>query len=295
MDSGTYKVQVGDHYYFGSSWALQARRRSHHYDLRNDQHPCPKLQAVFNSGGKFSFTILEEIGRMPGEGDKQFRARLRASEQLLLDAHQGMDLLCNRSESSMGPGKEHAEKARALWKNPEFREKMKVVIAKKIRENPVSAETRKLQGDAKRGAANVNAKAVRVTSPDGTVMEFETETAVAIFFGVSQQLMHMWLVGPLKWPGETARPQYRWIAAYRAEHVIPQDRKLIPKKIESPERREKREKKEMEVAMKREKRRLKLTRKRKYRVENSHENPRIICRRTISKEEMKRRALESEK
>jgi hypothetical protein len=74
---------------------------------------------------------------------------------------------------------------------------------------------------AKRGARNPNARAVQVTEPDGTQLEFATATDAAEFFGVSQQLMDQWLKGNTAWPGTGRRVRRcnAWIASYSARFV----------------------------------------------------------------------------
>ena len=58
MSCGIYKITIGDHYYFGQSSDLVARRRAHHYSLKKQSHYNKHMQRCFDKYQEFSFEIL---------------------------------------------------------------------------------------------------------------------------------------------------------------------------------------------------------------------------------------------
>lgn len=78
MDSGVYKILLGNgHVYYGSSKTLGRRAKSHLVALKNDKHRNPKMQAVWNKYGAYEFVV---IALCPEED-------LTETEQVLLTMH----------------------------------------------------------------------------------------------------------------------------------------------------------------------------------------------------------------
>lgn len=217
MISGIYYLRAGSHFYIGSSSDFRKRRSQHAIALRKGTHPCAKLQAAFAEHGTARLEVAEEILRHPGETTKEFRTRLRAAEQILLDSHREDPLLCNKSPSAFGPN--NGELMKELWKTPEHRQKMASVTR-----HPTTPATRKRMAKAKQGASNPKARALTILGPNG-LHEFPTVQAAAEFFHVSQQVMDLWVRGIVQWPtsGGRTRRSNRWIADYRIVVLDPDD------------------------------------------------------------------------
>lgn len=58
--SGIYVIECDKYFYIGLSGDLYKRKRDHKYGLKNNIHPNPKMQSVFNKGYKLQFKVLEE-------------------------------------------------------------------------------------------------------------------------------------------------------------------------------------------------------------------------------------------
>ncbi len=81
-------------------------------------------------------------------------------------------------------------------------------------------ETKRKMSLAKQGANNYKARKVIVTNPDGSETTFDTTTDAATFFRVSQQLMHLMLVGKSGWPGQgkfIRNKDNEWMREYSAK------------------------------------------------------------------------------
>lgn len=211
MDSGTYYVRIGPFFYIGSSTKLYNRESDHRCRLTRGIHPNPRLQEAFDDGFDYSFQVHQHIPREKDETVKEFRDRLRAKEQLLIDVAANDEKLCNRSKDSRGPGNSNILKDK--WKDPAFREKM---LANRVY-LPASEETRAKMSEAKRGARNVKARGVHITNPDGSISKFECASDAAKHLNVSQQLFHLWM--STNWPSENSRICNRWAAAYKAVYI----------------------------------------------------------------------------
>lgn len=57
---GIYVIKSEKHFYIGLSGDLEKREREHWYRLKNNNHPNPKLQSVFNKGYNLEFEIIQE-------------------------------------------------------------------------------------------------------------------------------------------------------------------------------------------------------------------------------------------
>ena len=103
--SGTYRINLGNGwFYVGSSNNLGLRRRDHLTLLRNGHHKNEIVQRCFNKYGIFEFVILE----LCGEGDRI------SKEQDLLDAHCRETKCANIAKDARAPmlGRKHTDATR---------------------------------------------------------------------------------------------------------------------------------------------------------------------------------------
>lgn len=213
--SGTYRLEVGELFYIGSTKDLGRRLSDHTSDLRGGRHWIKELQAAFDAGGEVRMFLIQEYPEKPNDKGSDHRKRLRMHEQRLLDPLFGTAGCVNKSSSS-GYNATISEVMRAKWADPEWRANTGSKIANAQRGRVTSTETRAKMAEAKRGSKNVNARAV-VMWFKGERFRFATVTEAAAHFGVSQQLMHQWLGWKIRWPGEgrTPRLPYRHLIGLR--------------------------------------------------------------------------------
>ena len=57
---GIYVIKSDNHFYIGLSSNLNKRKDSHFYLLKNNKHPNPRLQGIFNLGIKLEFEVIQE-------------------------------------------------------------------------------------------------------------------------------------------------------------------------------------------------------------------------------------------
>lgn len=210
---GTYIVKSGNTAYIGSSSNLIQRKSAHKRDLQRGIHPNKNLQKAFDQCGDYSFIPHQFITQV--DCPNELRTILRNAEQTLLDeAHKSnLWVIANISKNTFGPDcrPDMVEK----WKDPEFRETMTNLRRSRV----ITDETKRKMSIAKQGANNVKARKVIVTNPDGSETTFDTTTDAATFFRISQQLMHLMLVGKTGWPGKgkfIRNKQNEWMREYSA-------------------------------------------------------------------------------
>lgn len=212
-NAGTYIVKCGSTAYIGSSSNLVQRKSAHKRDLERGIHQNPNLQAAFNKCRQFSFIPHQFIAKV--DCQNELRTILRNAEQSLLDECIASNLwdIANVSKNAFGPDQRPDLVER--WKDPEFREKMTNLRRGRV----TTDDTKRKMSLAKQGAKNYNSKQVVVTNPDGSETTYDTTTDAAKFFGISQQLMHLMLVGKSSWPGTgkfIRNKANAWMAGYRA-------------------------------------------------------------------------------
>ena len=210
---GTYIVKSGNTAYIGSSSNLVQRKSAHKRDLQRGIHPNKNLQKAFDQCGDYSFIPHQFITQV--DCSNELRTILRNAEQTLLDeAHKSnLWVIANISKNAFGPDcrPDMVEK----WQDPEFRETMTNLRRSRV----ITDETKRKMSIAKQGANNVKARKVIVTNPDGSETTFDTTTDAATFFRISQQLMHLMLVGKTGWPGKgkfIRNKQNEWMREYSA-------------------------------------------------------------------------------
>jgi len=221
MSSGTYVIKIGSLLYVGSTVNLSRRKCDHQWRLRAGKHPVVAMQAEFNRCKEFSFLPQEFMRHGAKESEQDFRDRLKAAEQLLLDHHKENRELANRSMNARGP-----DKACHWWTISEVRRDEWVRKLSEAQKGRVfSEETKERMATAKKGHRNPKATPCRVWCPDGSATLFETVTAAAAFLGVTQQVLDLWLSGKVPWPGtgHKLRKKTAWLVPYRAE-LVPCDK-----------------------------------------------------------------------
>lgn len=211
---GTYIVKSGNTAYIGSSSNLIQRKSAHKRDLQRGIHPNKNLQKAFDECGDYSFIPHQFI--TPVDCPNELRVILRTAEQTLLDeaTQAKLWIIANVSTNTFGP---HARPdLAAKWQDPEFRETMTNLRRSRV----TTDETKRKMSIAKQGANNAKARKVIVTNPDGSETIFDTTTDAATFFRISQQLMHLMLVGKSGWPGKgkfIRNKDNEWMREYSAK------------------------------------------------------------------------------
>lgn len=212
MSSGVYLFRVGPVFYIGSSTNFARRKSNHVAPLKWGEHSNPRIQKAYDEHGGGEFIPLEFIHRNEGEDLAAFKTRLRHAEQRFLDRFKGDPNLANLSTNAFGP--DNGALMKRLWGIPAYREMM----VSRMQGRVFTEETKKRMSLAKKGFQNPKARAVVVTAPTGAETVFPSTTDAAAFFGVTQQLFHLWLTGGVKWPGPNkGRKRNRWVADYRAK------------------------------------------------------------------------------
>lgn len=217
--AGTYQLKSGPFFYIGSSTNLEQRKRDHLWRLRANIHRCTNIQKAFNQSGECSFTPIQFLKKSPVESDSEFRDRLRAAEQSLINEQIGDQFFENKSIYARHSGLGGAA-LQKLWQDPETR---KIMIERlKARTSNPSPETREKMSRAKRGINNPNSRPVIVTHPDGSTQIFPSTSEAAAFFQTSQQLFDTWIKKTAPWPGtgKFVRAKYAWITNYSAQYLI---------------------------------------------------------------------------
>lgn len=210
---GTYIVKSGNTAYIGSSSNLVQRRSAHKRDLQRGIHQNKNLQKAFDECGDFSFIPYQFITHV--YCPNKLRAILRTAEQALLNEATQANLwvIANVSKNTFVP---HARPDLATnLQDPEFREETLTRLHNRV----VTDETKRKMSLAKKGANNAKARKVIVTNPDGSETAFDTTTDAATFFRISQQLMHLLLVGKSRWPGKgkfIRNKDNEWMREYSA-------------------------------------------------------------------------------
>jgi hypothetical protein len=200
---GTYRINCGSVFYIGSSVRMGQRHCNHRKMLEQGTHQNKKLQGAYTATGHYVFTALTEIPKLDADQGADHRDRLRAAEQLLLDAHAGDPCLANASTSSIH-NSNIAEVTAARWRDPEFREKQ-VKRLKARRGDAVLPKTRKLMSEAKKGKRNHKSTPC-FTTFNGETLFFESVNQAATHHGVNQQAMDLWMRGKVAWPGTGRLP-----------------------------------------------------------------------------------------
>lgn len=201
--AGTYRMEVGDLFYIGSSKKVGGRFSNHRTMLENGEHWVKELQAAYDAGGEVRFFLIREIPEKPCDvknkrGDDH-RSRLWFWEQQLLDPLYGTPGCVNRSSSSCHNSKV-SEMMRKKWADPEWRGSVGAKISESLRGREISKETRTKMSEAKKGARNAKSKPV-IMWFEGERHEFPSAMGAAERFGVKQQVMDLWLRGVVPWPG----------------------------------------------------------------------------------------------
>lgn len=189
---GIYRITCGDYFYFGSTRNFSSRRYVHEWSLKKGMHCNPVLQDAFNRLGKIGFSVIEAI-----HSDDP----LTPSEQAHIDIHRGNPFLCNIIDPV-----------------PKYMtdEEWSEIRANAPGRYNRSEESKARIAESKKGSLNPRSKAVIVTHPDGTEVEFPSQTAAAQFFEVTQQSLSLWMSGKIAWPGDTAKVGKEWIWRFRA-------------------------------------------------------------------------------
>lgn len=200
--SGTYRIDLGDHFYFGSTSRLGSRVSQHRVDLEKGVHPNPSMQALFDTGAPFSAFLLMDIPRKFDDSNKDHRDRLEFREQLLLTQWFGHKLCLNRSSES-GFNSDASRMMKEKWADPEFRRKMSEMQRTRARA-PIGAIVKAKMSEAKLGEKNPNARSCTVKF-NNYEFWFGSAAEAARHFAVTQQTMHQWLSGESPWPGSGPR------------------------------------------------------------------------------------------
>ena len=79
MACGLYEIQISSYFYHGSSKNIEKRMAVHKSKLKNNKHPNPKMQSIYNKYGEFNYEVILTCK----EEDIEYL------EQCIIDAHLG--------------------------------------------------------------------------------------------------------------------------------------------------------------------------------------------------------------
>lgn len=188
-----YRIEVGPEFYIGSTTRLGARRSDHRLKLERGIHPNTRLQEAWNVFGEFELFLIEEIPPTLLGSEDHVR-RLKAREQIELDALFGTRGCCNRSSSAIH-NSNIGEFMKAKWLDTGFQESQRAKMAE-IARRPVSEETRRRMTTARLGKGKAC-----VFLHKGEILRFTSVTAAAEHFKVAHQAVDQWLRGKTEQPG----------------------------------------------------------------------------------------------
>lgn len=139
-NTGIYRIQIGDYFYFGQSQDLKNRKSAHLCALRKGNHKNPKMQNVYNKYQDFSFSaiVYAEI------------KELNQIEQGLLDIYCGNNLCMNIALDASAP-------ARGLRRSEETLRKMseaQIGTKNHFYGKKHSEKSKKKMSEAKKGVNN---------------------------------------------------------------------------------------------------------------------------------------------
>lgn len=104
MTCGIYRIEVGPHFYYGSSKDLRGRERTHRTSLRRGEHHNVRMQNSWNKYQEFSFSTVLECS--PSD--------LLTLEQGFLDQFYGNEHCLNLAGIAGSPrGYKHTPEAKA--------------------------------------------------------------------------------------------------------------------------------------------------------------------------------------
>jgi group I intron endonuclease len=160
---GIYEIKCSEtgKFYIGSSVLIWDRWRGHRNELRVGRHHNSRLQNAWNKYGEEAFRLrtLQEVPRLEGENESQYRKRLRGIEQGWIDESKCWDpeIGFNLARDTTGPmvaypcsdetRKRLSESLKGKKRSPETKARMAVAIQKVwdsgSRRRELSEETKK--------------------------------------------------------------------------------------------------------------------------------------------------------
>ena len=104
MNTGIYRIEIGDYFYIGQSIELDKRKSTHLNNLRKGTHCNRMMQSVYNKYQNFSFKVMLNCGA----------DQLDMLEQSALDVCYGDEDCMNLTKDAISPmlGRTHTLEAR---------------------------------------------------------------------------------------------------------------------------------------------------------------------------------------
>lgn len=160
MNTGIYRLRIGDWFYIGQAKNFKTRWKEHTWDLKADKHHNQILQRAYNKYQTLEFDILAYCTE-----DK-----LNSMEQSLIDAYYDEDNCANLAKDVIAPtrGRKHSDETRA-----------KMSISGKAR-LPFSEETRRKIAIGNTGKKHTDEAKAKVSAANkGRVQSEERKTKTA--------------------------------------------------------------------------------------------------------------------
>jgi hypothetical protein len=203
---GVFRMNIGPHFFFGYGTSFAVWREKHLLLLDSDSHPNPLLTNAWNEAGGSScdhgvitFTLVHSV--TPKGWDESDDGMPRAKflfHNIVLKSRRKKHC-CNRHPEPSDASTRMKEK----WQDPTFRAAQSEIRRKRCGDK-VSAATRSKLSVAKSGAANPSSRKC-VLHFQGVEHHFPCGSDAARHFGVTQQVMDLWLKGNCPWPGTGVR------------------------------------------------------------------------------------------
>ena len=129
MNTGIYRIEIGDYFYWGSTMNYTKREREHHSGLRGGCHPNIKMQNVYDKYKDFEMNLVVFTNE-----------NILQIEQEFIDLDYDNHYCMNLAKDAISPmlGRTHTQKTRKLMSE-----------ARKGKQH--SSESRKLMSKAKQG------------------------------------------------------------------------------------------------------------------------------------------------
>lgn len=208
---GVVRVHVGDTFVVDAG-PLGELFTKHQRALREGSHPCLPLQVAWDKDcmepvrqglrlwlvlevkggsdwkGRLAGAEAEELGRAQREDDGCADLRILSKKQIK----------CSVGDTP-APGAGRGSAAlKQRWKNPAYRDR----VVGGLRGREVREDTRARHRAAKCGGLNPRARRCWIRLDDGgSRHHFPTVSAAAMWLGVPQQVLDLWLRGVVPWPG----------------------------------------------------------------------------------------------
>jgi hypothetical protein len=203
---GVFRMDIGTHFFFGCGTEFAAWREQQLLMLDSETHPNPMLTSAWNDvggsacdHGVVSFALVHSVTPKGWDESDDGMPRAKFILHNTILKFRRKKTCCNRCPAPSDASTRMKEK----WQDPTFRAAQSEIRSKRCGDK-VSAETRSKLSASKSGGSNPSARKC-VLHFQGVEHHFPCGSDAARHFGVTQQVMDIWLKGICPWPGTGLR------------------------------------------------------------------------------------------